>query len=167
MAAPRSARCCRTGSTPGSSSGRPAMFDQTWKPARPSSSRQRSASAVVLPGSPKPRLAQPANRPGWAAMVTASSSLIRAAQPSASAPPSTCGPGRPWLSTARSIPDASMSASLVATSRIGAEYQLAETDVDDKDERAASIMEKLVAVLGIGGFATAYSMLPPRWIDDD
>src|SRR5262245_53942424 len=51
--------------------------------------------------------------------------------------------------------------------KIAAEYQLPETDVDDKDERAASVMEKLVGVLGIGGFATAYSMLPPRWIDDD
>ena len=50
--------------------------------------------------------------------------------------------------------------------KMATEYQLAETDVEDKDERAASFMEKLVGVLGMGGFATAYSMLPPRWIDD-
>ena len=50
--------------------------------------------------------------------------------------------------------------------KMAAEYQLPETDVEDKDERAASFMEKLVGVLGLGGFATAYSMLPPRWIDD-
>ena len=51
--------------------------------------------------------------------------------------------------------------------KIATEYQLPELDVEDKDERAASVMEKLVGVLGIGGFATAYSMLPPRWMDDE
>ena len=50
--------------------------------------------------------------------------------------------------------------------KIADEYQVAETDVDDKDERRASVLEKVVGVLGVGGFATAYSMLPPG-IDDD
>lgn len=49
--------------------------------------------------------------------------------------------------------------------KIAATYELAETDVEDKDERAASFMEKVVEVLGVGGFATAYSMRPPR-VDD-
>ena len=53
MAAPRAAMCSSTGSTPGSSSGRSPRLDQTWKPARPSSSRQRSASAMVREGSPR------------------------------------------------------------------------------------------------------------------
>jgi cytidylate kinase len=51
--------------------------------------------------------------------------------------------------------------------KMAAEYQLPETDVDAKDERVASFMEKLVGVLGMGGFATAYSMLPPQGLDDD
>ena len=51
--------------------------------------------------------------------------------------------------------------------KMAAEYQIAETDVDAKDERVASFMEKLVDVLGMGGFASAYSMLPPRGLDDD
>lgn len=51
--------------------------------------------------------------------------------------------------------------------KMATEYQLPETDVEDKDERVASFMEKLVGVLGMGGFATAYSMLPPRGMDDD
>lgn len=50
--------------------------------------------------------------------------------------------------------------------KMASEYQLAETDVEANDERAASFIEKLVAVLGLGGFATAYSMLPPRGMDD-
>lgn len=49
--------------------------------------------------------------------------------------------------------------------KMATEYQLAETDVEAKDERAASFIEKLVEVLGMGGFATAYSILPPR-VDD-
>jgi len=50
--------------------------------------------------------------------------------------------------------------------KVATEYQLAETDVEATDERAASFIEKLVGVLGMGGFATAYSMLPPRGMDD-
>lgn len=50
--------------------------------------------------------------------------------------------------------------------KIATEYQLAETDVEAKDERAASFIERLVELLGIGGFATAYSLLPPRGLDD-
>jgi len=49
--------------------------------------------------------------------------------------------------------------------KIAESYELAETDVEDKDERVASFMEKVVEVLGIGGFATAYSMRPPRMDD--
>jgi len=49
---------------------------------------------------------------------------------------------------------------------VATEYQLAETDVEATDERAASFIEKLAGVLGMGGFATAYSMLPPRGMDD-
>ena len=49
--------------------------------------------------------------------------------------------------------------------KIAATYELPETDVEDKDERAASFMEKVVEVLGVGGFATAYSMRPPRMDD--
>lgn len=49
--------------------------------------------------------------------------------------------------------------------KLATEYQLAETDVEAKDERAASFIEKLVDVLGFSGFATAYSVLPPR-LDD-
>ena len=51
--------------------------------------------------------------------------------------------------------------------KMAAEFQLPETDVDAKDERVASFMEKLVGVLGMGGFASAYSMLPPQGLDDD
>jgi CMP/dCMP kinase len=50
--------------------------------------------------------------------------------------------------------------------KIATEYQLAETDVDAKDERVASFIEKLVDLLGLGGFATAYSIVPPRGLDD-
>ena len=50
--------------------------------------------------------------------------------------------------------------------KMATEYQLAETDVEAQDERVASFIEKLVGVLGMGGFATAYSMLPPRGLDD-
>jgi cytidylate kinase len=50
--------------------------------------------------------------------------------------------------------------------KMATDYQLAETDVEAKDERVASFMEKLVGVLGMGGFSTAYSMLPPRGLDD-
>lgn len=50
--------------------------------------------------------------------------------------------------------------------KIATEYQLAETDVEAKDERVASFIEKLVEVLGLGGFTTAYSILPPRGLDD-
>jgi cytidylate kinase len=46
------------------------------------------------------------------------------------------------------------------------EYQLAETDVEAKDERVDSFIEKLVDLIGMGGFATAYSILPPRGLDD-
>ena len=50
--------------------------------------------------------------------------------------------------------------------RVAMEYQLAETDVEAKDERVASFIEKLVDLIGMGGFATAYSILPPRGLDD-
>lgn len=50
--------------------------------------------------------------------------------------------------------------------KIATEYQLAETDVEAKDERVATFIEKLVDLLGLGGFATAYSILPPRGLDD-
>ncbi len=50
--------------------------------------------------------------------------------------------------------------------KMATEYQLAETDVEAKDERVASFIEKLVELLGLGGFATAYSILPPRGLDD-
>src|SRR5215831_4460869 len=50
--------------------------------------------------------------------------------------------------------------------KIATEYQLAETDVEAKDERAATFIEKLVELLGLGGFTTAYSILPPRGLDD-
>ena len=50
--------------------------------------------------------------------------------------------------------------------KMATEYQLAETDVEAKDERVASFIEKLVDLLGMGGFATAYSILPPRGLDD-
>src|ERR1044071_5470939 len=46
--------------------------------------------------------------------------------------------------------------------RMAAEYGLPQTDVEAKDERAASFMDKLVEILGMGGFASAYCMLPPR-----
>src|SRR5262245_49173604 len=51
--------------------------------------------------------------------------------------------------------------------KIAAEYQLTETDVEDTDERAPSFLDKVAGVLGMGGFATAYSMLPPRGMDDE
>ena len=35
-----------------------------------------------------------------------------------------------------------------------------------KDGRVASFIERLVELLGLGGFATAYSVLPPRGVDD-
>ena len=50
--------------------------------------------------------------------------------------------------------------------KIATEYQLAETDVEAKDERVASFIERLVELLGMGGFTTAYSILPPRGLDD-
>jgi cytidylate kinase len=50
--------------------------------------------------------------------------------------------------------------------KIATEYQLAETDVEAKDERVASFIERLVELLGLGGFTTAYSILPPRGLDD-
>lgn len=50
--------------------------------------------------------------------------------------------------------------------KMATEYELAEADVEAKDERVASFIEKLVEVLGMGGFATAYSILPPRGLDD-
>jgi CMP/dCMP kinase len=50
--------------------------------------------------------------------------------------------------------------------KMASEYQLAETDVEAKDERVASFIEKLVDLIGMGGFATAYSILPPRGLDD-
>jgi cytidylate kinase len=49
--------------------------------------------------------------------------------------------------------------------KMAAEYQVAEPEVEAKDERVASFMEKLVDLLGLGGFATAYSILPPQ-VDD-
>jgi len=50
--------------------------------------------------------------------------------------------------------------------KIATEYQLEETDVEAKDERVASFIERLVELLGMGGFTTAYSILPPRGLDD-
>jgi cytidylate kinase len=50
--------------------------------------------------------------------------------------------------------------------KIATEYQLAETDVEAKDERVGSFIERLVDLLGMGGFATAYSVLPPRGLDN-
>jgi cytidylate kinase len=50
--------------------------------------------------------------------------------------------------------------------KIATEYQLAETEVEAKDERVASFIEKVVDLLGMGGFSTAYSILPPRGLDD-
>jgi cytidylate kinase len=50
--------------------------------------------------------------------------------------------------------------------KMATDYQLEETDVEIKDERVASFIEKLVGVLGMGGFTTAYSILPPRGLDD-
>ena len=50
--------------------------------------------------------------------------------------------------------------------KMATEYQLAEPEVEAKDERVASFIEKLVDLLGLGGFATAYSILPPRGLDD-
>src|SRR5262249_56677693 len=50
--------------------------------------------------------------------------------------------------------------------KIAREYQLEETDVEAKDERVSSFIERLVELLGLGGFTTAYSILPPRGLDD-
>src|SRR5262247_4532391 len=50
--------------------------------------------------------------------------------------------------------------------KIARQYQLEETDVEAKDERVATFIEKLVELLGLGGFTTAYSILPPRGLDD-
>src|SRR5262249_30332907 len=50
--------------------------------------------------------------------------------------------------------------------KIATEYQLAEPDVEAKDERVGSFIERIVELLGMGGFATAYSVLPPRGLDD-
>ncbi len=50
--------------------------------------------------------------------------------------------------------------------RIATENQLAEEDVDDKDERVETFMERLTGVLGLSAFETAYSVLPPRWLTD-
>src|SRR3989442_8455705 len=50
--------------------------------------------------------------------------------------------------------------------KMATEYQLAETDVEAKGERAASFIERLVGLLGMGGFAIAYSVLPPRGLDN-
>jgi len=50
--------------------------------------------------------------------------------------------------------------------KIATEYQFSEPEVEAKDERVASFIEKLVDLLGLGGFATAYSILPPRGLDD-
>jgi len=50
--------------------------------------------------------------------------------------------------------------------KIATEHQLAETDVEAKDERVVSFIERLVELLGMGGFATAYTVLPPRGLDD-
>src|SRR5256712_10299967 len=50
--------------------------------------------------------------------------------------------------------------------KIATEYQFSEPEVEVKDERVASFIEKLVDLLGLGGFATAYSILPPRGLDD-
>jgi cytidylate kinase len=50
--------------------------------------------------------------------------------------------------------------------KIATEYQLEETDVEAKDERVVSFIERLVEILGLGGFTTAYSILPPRGLDD-
>ena len=50
--------------------------------------------------------------------------------------------------------------------KIATEYQFSEPEVEAKDERVASFIEKLVDLIGLGGFATAYSILPPRGLDD-
>lgn len=50
--------------------------------------------------------------------------------------------------------------------KIATEYQFSEPEVEAKDERVASFIEKLVDLLGLGGFASAYSILPPRGLDD-
>jgi len=50
--------------------------------------------------------------------------------------------------------------------KIATEYQLAEPDVEAKDERVGSFIERVVELFGKGGFATAYSVLPPRGLDD-
>lgn len=50
--------------------------------------------------------------------------------------------------------------------RTATENQLAEKDVDDKDERVETFLERLTGVLGLSTFETAYSVLPPRWLTD-
>ena len=50
--------------------------------------------------------------------------------------------------------------------KIATEYQLAETDVEAKDGTGRVVHRKLVDLLGMGGFTTAYSILPPRGLDD-
>ena len=50
--------------------------------------------------------------------------------------------------------------------KIARQYQLEETDVEAKDERVSTFIERLVELLGLGGFTTAYSILPPRGLDD-
>lgn len=50
--------------------------------------------------------------------------------------------------------------------KIATQYQFPEPEVEAKDERVASFIEKLVDLLGLGGFATAYSILPPPGLDD-
>jgi cytidylate kinase len=50
--------------------------------------------------------------------------------------------------------------------KIATAYHLAEPDVEAKDERVGSFIERLIDLLGMGGFATAYSILPPRGLDD-
>jgi cytidylate kinase len=50
--------------------------------------------------------------------------------------------------------------------KIATEYQLAEPEVEAKDERVGSFIERVVELFGMGGFATAYSVLPPRGLDD-
>ena len=49
---------------------------------------------------------------------------------------------------------------------IATRYQLAKEDVDAKDERVETFMERLIGVLGLSAFETAYSVLPPRWLTD-
>ena len=77
---------------------------------------QRSISAMVRSALPQPSVAQAWNLPGWAWMTSAKWSFIREAQSSASDPPSSSGPGMPWLRTDMLIPRSSMSFSFWSTS---------------------------------------------------